>query len=64
MKDETAVVTIEEFVEWNPKMYSYLVNDIRDDKKPKVSIEMLLQRSVITNIRCFVEQEMFETFNE
>ena len=33
MKDETAGVAIEEFVELKPKMYSYLVDDDSEHKK-------------------------------
>ena len=35
MKDETAGVAIEEFFELKPKMYSYLVDGNREDKKTK-----------------------------
>ena len=35
MKDETAGVTIKEFVELKPKMYSYLVDDNSEHKKTK-----------------------------
>ena len=35
MKDETAGVAIKEFVGLKPKMYSYLVADIRENKKTK-----------------------------
>ena len=35
MKDETAGVAIEEFVELKPKMYSYLVIDNSEHKKAK-----------------------------
>ena len=35
MKDETAGVAIEEFVELNPKMYSHLVDDNSGHKKAK-----------------------------
>ena len=44
MKDETAGIAIEEFVELKPKMYSYLVNDDSEHKKQKVWIEMLLRQ--------------------
>ena len=42
MKDETGGVVIEEFVGWQPKMYSVLV-DHNELKKSKVWIKMLLQ---------------------
>ena len=35
MKNETAGVAIEEFFEWKPKMYSYLVDGNREHKKTK-----------------------------
>ena len=35
MKDEAAVVAIEEFVGLTEQMYSYLVNDNSEDKKAK-----------------------------
>ena len=35
MKDETAVVAIEEFVGVKPKMYSFLVDDSREHIKTK-----------------------------
>ena len=35
MKDETAGVTIKQFFELKPKMYSYLVDDNIDHKKAK-----------------------------
>ena len=34
MKDETAGTAIEEFLGLKPKMYSYLVDDNNDHKKP------------------------------
>ena len=36
IKDETAGAAIEEFVAVNPSMYSLLVDDISEHKKPKV----------------------------
>ena len=45
MKDETAGVTIEEFVGLNSKMYSYLVNDNIEHKKAKG-----VNRSVVATI--------------
>ena len=44
MKDGTAGVAIEEFVELKPKMYSYLVNDNSEHKKEK---------GVLLNKKCF-----------
>ena len=35
MKDETAVVAIEEFVGLKPKMYSYLVDDNSEQRKER-----------------------------
>ena len=35
MKDETAGVAVEEFVELKPKMYSHLVDDNSEHKKTK-----------------------------
>ena len=45
MKEEAGGVTIEEFVELKPKMYSFLVDDNSEHKKPKiVKKKMLLQQ--------------------
>ena len=44
MKDGTAGVAIEEFVELKPKMYSYLVNDNSENKKEK---------GIFLNKKCF-----------
>ena len=43
MKNETENVAIEEFVGLNPKMYSFLVDNVII-KKRKASIKMLLQQ--------------------
>ena len=45
MKEEAGGVTIEEFVELKPKMYSFLVDDNSEHKKAKiVKKKMLLQQ--------------------
>ena len=44
MKDETACVAIEEFVGLKPKMYSFLIDDSSEQKKPKVMIKILFQQ--------------------
>ena len=44
MKDETAGVTIEEFVGFKPKMYLYWVDDNSEHKKAKGIKKMLLQQ--------------------
>ena len=46
MKDKTAGVVIEEFVELKPKIYSYLVNYNSEHKKAKV-----VNRNVVATIR-------------
>ena len=46
MKDETAGVTIEEFVGLKPKMYSYLVDDNSEHKKAKG-----VNKNVVARIR-------------
>ena len=41
MKDEIAGVVIEEFVRLKPKIYSYLVDDNRGQKRQRVQTKML-----------------------
>ena len=50
MKDETGGVAIEEYVGLKPKMYSFLVDNI---KKQKVWIAMSLQQQVTMNIKMY-----------
>ena len=44
MKDETACVAIEEFVGLKPKMFSFLIDDSSEQKKPKGMIKILFQQ--------------------
>ena len=44
MKDETACVAIEKFVGLKPKMYSFLIDDSSEQKKPKGMIKILFQQ--------------------
>ena len=51
-KDKTGGVAIEEFVGLNPKMYSFLVNNKKNEnKKQFLWIEMLLLKQDIMNIK-------------
>ena len=50
MKDETGGVAIEEYVGLKPKMYSFLVDNI---KKEKAWIAMSLQQQIAVNIKVY-----------
>ena len=50
MKDETWGVAIEEYVGLKPKMYSFLVDNI---KKEKAWIAMSLQQQIAMNIKMY-----------
>ena len=50
MKDETGGVAIEEYVGLKPKMYSFLVDNI---KKEKAWIAMSLQQQIAMNIKMY-----------
>ena len=48
-----------------PKMYSFLVHDSSQHKKAKCSNKNAVARKSHNKMqRCFVEQKMFETFDE
>ena len=53
MKDETAGFTIKEFVEFTPKLYSFLLDDNKEHKKANEYMEMLLRQLVIPNIKIY-----------
>ena len=55
MKDETAGVTIKEFVRLKPKMYSYFVDDNNEHKKAKGVVVAIIHneyKDVLLNKKC------------